>query len=516
MANKAAIDFGNCNTVAAVWNDQTQSAEVIHIPEISDQESFLIPSKIAYEPDGRFFIGSQIIRKASLQSREFRWMKRYIGLRSPYSLLVGSERIDARKAAEDFLYTLTAVAFTQKNERPDELIISVPVESFEHYSDWLLNDLKRFENLHLRLIDEASAAAAGYGLNLHPGNTLLLIDFGGSTLQAVCVAVTEAETSDGRCCRVLGKSGCSLGGMTLDRWLFEYVLTRLALAEHDPHVNQCSAALLKYCEMAKMRLSREESVLFDFFPEMPFLLDRKALEDVFRAHGLFDSLNSVIEEALRSAEDHGLKRDELTAVIPVGGSCLIPSIRNSLTERFPESLLVWGEPLGAVARGAAVIAGGMHIYDFIQHAYAIRYTAPSTGEYAFRTIVPKGTEYPAKEVTAPLRLKASFDGQQHFGIAVYEITESSIQTENTSEIFFSTDGSVHVLPLTGEESSAEKRFWMNERNPLFLHADTQTRRGVPQFEITFDINANKMLLINVKNLVSGAQVLSSHPVVRLI
>ena len=95
-------------------------------------------------------------------------MKRYIGLRSPYSLLVGSERIDARKAAEDFLYTLTAAAFTRKNERPDELIISVPVESFEHYSDWLLNDLNRFENLHLRLIDEASAAAAGYGLNLHP------------------------------------------------------------------------------------------------------------------------------------------------------------------------------------------------------------------------------------------------------------------------------------------------------------------------------------------------------------
>ena len=83
MANKISIDFGNCTTVPAVWNEHRQSAEVLTIPEYSLPGSFLIPSLIAYENDGRFFIGSQIERKASPESKEFRWMKRYISLRSP-------------------------------------------------------------------------------------------------------------------------------------------------------------------------------------------------------------------------------------------------------------------------------------------------------------------------------------------------------------------------------------------------------------------------------------------------
>ena len=516
MANKAAIDFGNSNSVIAVWNEDEQNAEILPLPALCAPGSFLIPSRIAYEPDGRFYIGWQIEEAASPEAKEFRWMKRYINLRSPYTLRIGEKRIDAGRAAEDFLHTLTAAFFSEMKEQPDELIISVPVESFEHYSDWLLKDMKRFEGMHLRLIDEASAAAAGYGLNLHPGDTLLVLDFGGSTLQAVCVSVTEEGETKGRCCRVLGKSGCSLGGMTLDRWIFENALKRLGVFENDPQVNRNSAALLRYCETVKLRLSEEEAVLFDFFPERSFLLTRDDLTELFRGKGLFDSLDSILEEALRTAEDRGLVRSSLTAVLPVGGSCLMPAVREHLTKRFPAEVLMWGEPLGAVARGAAVIAGGMHIYDFIQHSYAIRYTDPNTGDYAFRTIVARGTKYPVSRVTAPMRLKASFDGQQHFGIAIYEMLESRVEKAERNEIFFDADGAVHVLPLTQDEARSEQRFWMNERNPLFLNSEGSAQKGIPRFEITFGIDANKMLTINVTDLLSNQQILNGHPVVRLV
>ena len=76
MANKAAIDFGNSNTVAAVWNEDSQAAEVISIPGLCASGSFLIPSRIAYEPDGRFYIGGHIEEAASPEAKEFRWMKR--------------------------------------------------------------------------------------------------------------------------------------------------------------------------------------------------------------------------------------------------------------------------------------------------------------------------------------------------------------------------------------------------------------------------------------------------------
>ena len=515
MANKAAIDFGNSNTVPAVWDEQTGEAKVLVLPELSRPGTFLIPSLISYEPDGRFFIGDQTRTKAAPESKLFRWMKRYISLRSPYSLRAGEKRIDARRAAEDFLNTLTAAFFSDEADHPDELAVSVPVESFEHYSEWLLSELRTPENMRIRLVDEAAAAAAGYGLRLHAGNTLLVVDFGGSTLQAVCVAVMENEDKNGRSCRVLGKAGCNLGGMTLDRWIYEEVLRRLALSENDPMLRSCSGELLSYCEQFKMSLSVKEAASFDFFPDRSFPFSRTESDRLFRDHGLFSSLDTVLTEAVKSAEDHGFVLEELTAVLPVGGSCLIPSVREHLEERFSPESIISGEPLGAVARGAAVIAGGMQIFDYIQHDYTIRYTDPASGSYRFRTIIPKGTKYPEQRVTGGMKLKASFEGQTRFGIAIYELRGDAPEKETSNEIFFDLDGSVRVMPLTEEESRAERLFWMNERSPLFLNAETPGERGVPRFEVSFGIDPNKMLTITAVDLLTQKPVLTAHPVIRL-
>ena len=516
MANKAAIDFGNSNTVLAEWDELNGEAKVLNVPEFSQPGSFLIPSLISYEPDGRFFVGEQTRSKASPESKLFRWMKRYISLRSPYSLRIGEKRIDARQAAGDFLNTLTAASFSGSGAHPDELVISIPVESFEHYSEWLLSEMHAPENMHVRLVDEAAAAAAGYGLSLHPGNTLLVVDFGGSTLQAVCVSVMENEDKNGRSCRVLGKAGCGLGGMTLDRWIYEEALKRLRLSEYDPMLRRCSGELLSYCEQFKMRLSEYEASAFDFFPDRSFSFTRIEADRLFREHGLFSALDTVLSEAVRSAEDRGFVPEELTAVLPVGGSCLVPSVREYIENRFSPESTVSGEPLGAAARGAAVIAGGMRIFDFIQHNYAIRYTDPTSGTYRFHTIIPKGTKYPERRITSGMRLKASYEGQNRFGIAIYELREDASKAETSSEIFFDLDGSVRVMPLTEEESRSEQLFWMNERNPLFLNSDTPGEKGVPRFEVSFGIDSNKMLTVTAVDLLSQTPVLTDHPVVQLI
>ena len=516
MTIKAAIDFGNSNTVIAVWNEAAQRPDILRLPEFSAPGSFLIPSLISYEPDSRFFIGEQIPLKASAEAKIFRWMKRYISLRSPYALQIGETRINAYRAAEDLLRTVIRTAFPESAGQPDEICLSVPVESFEHYSEWLISETHHWGDARIRLIDEASAAAAGYGLNLHPGNTLLVADIGGSTMQAVCVAVSDDGERKGRCCRVLGKAGLNTGGMTMDRWIYEYALKRLAIPENDPFLRSCSGGLLRYCENFKMSLSSAEQAEFDFFPDRGFLMTREELEDLFRERGLFTALDTVIEEALRSAADHGLDRDGLTAVLPVGGSCLIPSVREHLESLFPADKVLQGEPLGAVASGAAVIAGGMHIYDFIQHNYAIRYTDPRSGTYAFRTIIPKGTKYPDPRVTPAMKLKAAFPGQTQFGIAIYELREEDNIPAGANEIFFDADGSAHVMPLTEEESRAESLFWMNERTPLFLSTDQPGEPGIPRFEISFGIDENKMLRISALDLLSGKTALRDHPVVRLV
>ena len=73
-----------------------------------------------------------------------------------------------------------------------------------------------------------------------------------------------------------------------------------------------------------------------------------------------------------------------------------------------------------------------------------------------------------------------------------------------------------MLPLTDEEVNAEQRFWMNERNLLFLNAEIPAERGIPRFEVTFGIDGNKMLTITASDLLSGQQILENHPVVRLV
>ena len=71
------------------------------------------------------------------------------------------------------------------------------------------------------------------------------------------------------------------------------------------------------------------------------------------------------------------------------------------------------------------------------------------------------------------------------------------------------------MPLTEEESRAERLFWMNERSPLFLNAEIPGERGVPRFEVSFGIDPNKMLTITAVDLLTQKPVLTAHPVIRL-
>ncbi len=510
MSIKAAIDFGSCSTAAAVWNDATGQAETIRVPGLSVPGGFIIPSRITYETPERYFAGAMAAEGRGL----FRWMKRYINLRSPYALKVGDERIDARRAAEDFLRAVLTSAFPTAESFPEELALSVPVESFEYYSEWLLD---RFTGVRVRLIDEASAAAAGYGLSVHPGDALLVLDFGGSTLQAVCVSVTEEGEKLGRCCRVLGKSGVNIGGMTIDRWIYEDLLKRAGLSENDPRVRSVSGELLLACERLKMELSEAETAELDApLDALRCRMTRAELTELMRRNGLFETLDKVLGEALKTAESRGFVKERLTAVLPVGGGCLIPAVRESLENRFGANLTASGEPLGAVARGAAAFAAGLRIYDFIQHDYAVRSLDPRTGQYAFRVIVPRGTAFPTENVGPKMTLKASYDGQTRFGIAIYETRDGADAAGTESEVFFDTDGSARVMPLTESERGAARRFWLNERRPLFLESEQPCARGVPQFCVTFGIDSNKMLTVTASRLSDGAVLLDQYPAVRLV
>src|SRR5205823_14842950 len=125
---------------------------------------------------------------------------------------------------------------------------------------WLADAVEEAGASRFRLIDEASAAAFGHGAHLRPGDVFLVFDFGGGTLDIAVVQLDQDQEKAGaQRCRVVGKAGADLGGVTIDGWIYEHIVAQLGKSESDEVIRQLSRPLLVECERAKELLSQHES-----------------------------------------------------------------------------------------------------------------------------------------------------------------------------------------------------------------------------------------------------------------
>ncbi|TLN14251.1 Hsp70 family protein, partial [bacterium] len=189
MSGRLAIDFGTSNTVFALWDAQRGEGVPLHIPDYGkrslqgNEEITVVPSLIHYAADQRRWIGNQVTEKGLANSRRtFRWMKQYISNRSPIKIRIDEREVTPFQAGRDFLTSVLAIASQEIGLKNEEVALSVPVEAYEHYENWLTGVAEAAGILRFRLIDEPSAAALGYGAHIQPGNVYLIFDFGGGTL----------------------------------------------------------------------------------------------------------------------------------------------------------------------------------------------------------------------------------------------------------------------------------------------------------------------------------------------
>jgi len=529
MSGRLAVDFGTSNTVLAVWDEARREGIPLFIPEYcrrfqQGQDWISVsPSLIHYAGDERQWVGDQVLSNNLYHSpRTFRWMKRYISNRSPIKINLDGREITPFEAGRDFLSTLLVFAAQELNLQDEEVAFSAPVEAYEHYENWLAGVAETAGITRFRLIDEPSAAALGYGAHIQPGNVYLIFDFGGGTLHA-SVVLMEAEESarGGRRCRVLGKAGKSIGGTSIDQWLFQEVLNQNSLHDSDPEVRRISNALLVECERVKETLSFEDSASFSVMnPETGSVLaarfTRADFETLLDRHELYTEIHHTVRSALNSARERGYDENAIQSVLMVGGSSQIPSVRRALKQIFGRDKVLSDRPLDAVARGAAAFVAGVDFYDHIQHNYAIRYINPQKGDYDYHTIVEKGTPYPTLEPVARLAVKASYDGQKQLGIAIFEIGDSHPQqSDNTVELVFDPNGAARVIQLTPHEKEQRAFFWMNENSPTFLHAEPPGKKGEPRFDVEFKIDSNKRLTLTARDRMNGMLIHQDYPVVKL-
>ncbi len=542
MPGRLAVDFGTSNTVVAVWDESLGEGVPWHLaklgkwtnaisleekpPDKTGEAISVIPSLIHYSSDTRACLGRQVCERSLEDSAtSFRWMKRYIANRSPVTRQVHGRQVSNSQAGSDFLRLILATAKAELSlNSNDEIALTVPVEAYEHYEDWLAEVARTAGFRRYRLIDEASAAALGYGTHIQPGHVYVVFDFGGGTLDVSVVLIEDSETAaTGRRCRVLGKAGHDLGGSSIDQWLFADAIRQSNRRDFDNDVRAMSRQLLGECELAKIALSqRQKADVTILNPQTGAIVvaaewTRSQFEELLDKHDALTEIDKTIRRALNDAREKGYSDEQVRNVLLVGGGSLIPCVQQMLQRIFGKEKVQLNRPLDAVARGAAAFIAGVDFYDHIQHDYALRHRDSSTGEESFHTIVQRGTPYPTKESVAKLTIRGSFDGQEQLGLAIFELGESRqhIKAGGTLELVYDSSGNARITAVSFEDEDRRNHFWLNEDNPTFLKADPPTQKGQPRFLIEFGVDGNKRLLITVRDILANRLIHRDLPVVKL-
>jgi molecular chaperone DnaK len=243
---------------------------------------------------------------------------------------------------------------------------------------------------------------------------------------------------------------------------------------------------------------------------------RSTFEELMDQHDLYTDIDRTVRAALNDSRERGYKEDDIQSVLMVGGSSQIPSVQRTLRQIFGKERVSFNRPLDAVARGGASFVAGVDFYDHIQHDYAIRFVNPEKGGYSYHVIVRRGTPYPTREPVARITVKAAYDNQTQLGIAVFEMGEKrKTDSTNPVELVFDPTGAVRIMQVTPDEQEKRVYFWMNEHYPTFLNADPPARQSEARFEVEFNIDLNKRLMMTVRDIMNGKLTYQDFPVVKL-
>ncbi|MEG4166976.1 MULTISPECIES: Hsp70 family protein [unclassified Microcoleus] len=525
-----AIDFGTSNTVVARWNQVLQQPETLKLPglsAISAQNPPLIPSLLYVEDadQSKVILGQQVRDKGldlSGDSRFFRNFKRGIGTSvQGFVPELDGQLITFEQVGEWYLSQIV----NSIRELPlpiDSLIFTVPVDSFEAYRHWLGKVSQSLEVEQVRMLDEPTAAALGYGLA--DRENLLVIDFGGGTLDLSLVRLdassnkkplgfilkwgekllAESSAQKTKVARVLAKAGQNLGGSDIDNWLVDYFVQTKGLAK--------SPITTRLAERLKIQLSLVNQAVEVYFDDENFEsyeleLDRTRFESILVEHQFFDKLDECMNQVLQQARRQGLEIGDIDAVLLVGGTVQIPAVGRWVQQYFDTAKIRCDKPFEAIAQGALQLSQGIEIKDFLYHSYGIRYWNRRENCHSWHSLIKSGQSYPMSE-PVELVLGASLESQPSIELIIGEL---GAETGGT-EIYFDGDrlitrqlaGQTSVQPLNDKEGARSIAQLTPPGYP-----------GSDRIKVLFRVDEQRFLRITVEDLLTNETLLEDKPVVQL-
>ncbi|MGC1393334.1 MAG: Hsp70 family protein, partial [Coleofasciculaceae cyanobacterium] len=387
---------------------------------------------------------------------------------------------------------------------------------------WLGGVCQSLPVQQVRMLDEPTAAALGYGVA--DGEVLLVIDFGGGTLDLSLVRLNQ-ETKPGKkplgfilkwgekflsesaqktkIARVLAKAGQNLGGSDLDNWLVDYFV--------DQGLTK-SPLTTRLAERLKIQLSEKSSATEVYFNDQTFesyelKLDRSGFEAILKNHQFFEILDEKMTQVLQQGRRGGIEVADIDAVLLVGGTAQIPAVQEWVKQYFDVSKIKYQKPFEAIAQGALQLNQGIEVQDFLYHSYGVRYWDKRNNCHNWHSIIKAGQAYPMNE-PVELVLGASINNQPSIELIVGELGQETGGTE----VYF--DGDRLITRQLGGKTSVQA---LNDRDGARNIAQL-TPSGSPgrdRIKIQFWVDAQRSLRINVEDLLTEQALLQNQIVAQL-
>lgn len=467
------IDLGTTNSCVATL----EGGQAVVIP--NSEGSRTTPSVVAFTKDGERLVGITAKRQAVTNPhRTILSVKREMG--SDWTKKIDKEKYTPQEISAFILQKLKADAEDYLGQEVKQAVITCPAY-FTDAQRKATRDAGRIAGLEvLRIINEPTAAALAYGVDKQEDQTILVFDLGGGTFD---ISILEIYLVDGQPqIEVKATSGDNrLGGDDFDEVVIEWIVAEFKKSTGIDLSGdvQAMSRLREAAEKAKIELSATGSTQIN----LPFITMRDGQPehlDMNMSRSKFEELiGPLIERTIgptrQAMKDAGLKKGDVDKVLLVGGSTRVPAVQIAIEKEVGKDPFKGINPDEAVAVGAALQAGII------------------VGDEGVTDVL-------LLDVT-PLTLGIETLG----GVTTTMIDRNTTIPSRRSEIF-STAGdnqpAVEVHVLQGERDFANDNTTLGRFHLLGI---PPAPRGIPQIEVTFDIDANGIVNVSAKDLGTGTE-----------
>ena len=469
MSKIIGIDLGTTNSCVAVM----EGGKPVVIANTEGART--TPSVVAFTKTGERLVGEPAKRQAVTNAdHTISSIKRHMG--SDYRVTIDDKKYSPQEISAMILQKLKADAESYLGEKVSEAVITVPAY-FNDAQRQATKDAGKIAGLDVkRIINEPTAAALAYGLDNENEQKIMVYDLGGGTFD-----VSIIEIGDG-VIEVLATNGDTrLGGDDFDNKITQYMLSEFKRTEGVDLSGDKMAMqrLREAAEKAKKELSSATTTNINL-PFITATAEGPKHFDMNLTRAKFDELTHDLDERTvipvqNALKDAGLEMNEISKVLLVGGSTRIPAVQDKvrqLTGKEPNKSL---NPDECVAIGASVQGGKL------------------AGDAGAGDIL-------LLDVT-PLTLSIETMG----GIATHLIERNTTIPTRKSQIFSTAadnQSAVDINVVQGERQFAKDNKSLGR---FQLDGIAPARRGVPQIEVTFDIDANGIVNVSAKDLGTGRE-----------